>query len=58
MTDRLIQFDHILNIDLIDHLIITLKSYISFRSTKLMKELEQSLKFVPTYQGLEKIRKE
>ncbi|MBX4134201.1 hypothetical protein JMI89_11250 [Frischella sp. Ac48] len=42
----------------IDHLIITPKSYISFRSTKLMDELEQSLKYVPTYQVVERIRKE
>ncbi|MCX8671437.1 hypothetical protein J3U22_05265 [Gilliamella sp. B2865] len=42
----------------IDHLIITPKSYISFRSTKLMDDLEQSLKYVPTYQVVERIRKE
>ncbi|WP_294827601.1 JAB domain-containing protein [uncultured Gilliamella sp.] len=58
ITDRLIQVGRILNIDLIDHLIITPKSYISFRSTKLMDELEQSLKYVPTYQVIERIRKE
>lgn len=58
ITDRLIQVSHILNIDLIDHLIITPKTYISFRSTKLMDELEQSLKYVPTYQVIERIRKE
>ena len=58
ITDRLIQVGRILNIDLIDHLIITPKSYISFCSTKLMDELEQSLKYVPTYQVVERIRKE
>ena len=58
ITDRLIQVGRILNIDLIDHLIITPKSYISFRSTKLMDELEKSLKYVPTYQVIERIRKE
>lgn len=58
ITDRLIQVGRILNIDLIDHLIITPKTYISFRSTKLMDELEQSLKYVPTYQVVERIRKE
>lgn len=58
ITDRLIQVGRILNIDLIDHLIITPKSYISFRSTKLMDELEQSLKYVTTYQVVERIRKE
>ena len=30
ITDRLIQVGHILNINLIDHLIINPKSYISF----------------------------
>ncbi|MCX8665228.1 MULTISPECIES: JAB domain-containing protein [unclassified Gilliamella] len=58
ITDRLIQVGRILNINLIDHLIITPKTYISFRSTKLMDELEQSLKYVPTYQVVERIRKE
>ncbi|MCX8583740.1 MULTISPECIES: hypothetical protein [unclassified Gilliamella] len=42
----------------IDHLIIAPKSYISSRSTKLMDELEQSLKYVPTYQVVERIRNE
>ncbi|WP_294964887.1 JAB domain-containing protein [uncultured Gilliamella sp.] len=58
ITDRLIQVGRILNIDLIDHLIITPKTYISFRGTKLMEELEQSLKYVPTYQVIERIRRE
>ncbi len=58
ITDRLIQVGRILNIDLVDHLIITPKSYISFRSTRLMDELEQSLKYVPTYQVIERIRRE
>lgn len=58
ITDRLIQVGRILNIDLVDHLIITPKSYISFRSTKLMDELEKSLKYVPTYQVVERIRAE
>ncbi|MCX8597453.1 MULTISPECIES: JAB domain-containing protein [unclassified Gilliamella] len=57
ITDRLIQVGRILNIDLIDHLIITPKSYISFRRAKLMDELEPSLKYVPTYQVVERIRK-
>ena len=58
ITDRLIQVGRILNIDLIDHLIITPTTYISFRSIKLMDELEQSLKYVPTFQVIERIRKE
>ncbi len=58
ITDRLIQVGRILNIDLVDHLIITPTTYISFRSIKLMEELEQSLKYVPTFQVIERIRKE
>ncbi|MDF7666770.1 JAB domain-containing protein [Orbaceae bacterium ESL0727] len=58
ITDRLIQVGRILNIELVDHLIITPKQYISFRQIDLMEELEQSLKYVPTYQVIEKIRKE
>lgn len=58
ITDCLIQVGRILNIDLIDHLIITPTTYISFRSIKLMDELEQSLKYVPTFQVIERIRKE
>jgi DNA repair protein RadC len=58
ITNRLIQVAHILNIELTDHLIITPKTYISFRNIKLMAELEQSLKYVPTYQVVERIRKQ
>lgn len=58
ITDRLIQVGRILNIELVDHLIITPTTYISFRSIKLMDELEHSLKYVPTYQVIERIRKE
>ena len=58
ITDRLIQVGRILNIDLVDHLIITPKTYISFACIKLMEELEQSLKYVPTYQVVERIRRE
>ncbi|PIT13262.1 JAB domain-containing protein [Snodgrassella alvi] len=57
-TDRLIQVARILNIELTDHLIITPRSYISFRTIRLMEELEQSLKYVPPYQVVERIRKE
>ncbi|PXZ07208.1 DNA repair protein [Gilliamella apicola] len=58
ITDRLIQVGRILNIEFIDHLIISPLSYISFRSIGLMDELEKSLKYVPTYQVVEQIRKE
>lgn len=58
ITDRLIQVGRILNIEFVDHLIISSESYTSFRSIGLMDELEKSLKYVPTYQVVEQIRKE
>lgn len=58
ITDRLIQVGRILNIQLIDHLIISTEDYQSFRALGLMDELENSLKYVPTYQAVEKVRKE
>ncbi|GAA5105690.1 hypothetical protein GCM10023211_04710 [Orbus sasakiae] len=58
ITDRLIQVGRILNVAVIDHLIITPEHYVSFRQIDLMDELEQSLKYVPTYQVVEQIRKE
>jgi DNA repair protein RadC len=58
ITDRLIQVGRILNIEFVDHLIISPETYISFRSIGLMDELEASLKYVPTYQVVEMIRKE
>ncbi len=58
VTDRLIQVGRILNIELVDHLIISPISYVSFRSIKLMDMLEKSLKYVPTYQIVEQIRQE
>lgn len=44
--------------DVTDRLIISLISYLSFRSIELMDELERSLKYVLTYQIFEQIRKE
>ncbi|WP_127959725.1 JAB domain-containing protein [Serratia microhaemolytica] len=58
ITDRLIQVGRILNISLDDHLVISTKEYLSFRRAGLMTELEASLKYVPTYQIIEQIRKQ
>ena len=58
ITDRLIQVGRILNIHLVDHLIISTEAYETFRGMGLMDELEKSLKYVPTYQVIEQIRKE
>ncbi|MGL4667637.1 MAG: JAB domain-containing protein, partial [Saezia sp.] len=58
ITDRLIQVGKILNIQLLDHFIISPTSYVSLASMGLMAALEKSLKYVPTYQLIEQIRKE
>lgn len=57
-TDRLIQVGKIIDIRVEDHMIISPKTYISFKTTGLMDELKKSIKFVPTYQLIEQIRKE
>jgi DNA repair protein RadC len=57
-TDRLIQVGKILNIKLLDHLIISTEKYMSFENVGLMTELEQSVKYVPTYQIQERIREQ
>lgn len=57
-TDRLIQVGKIIDIKVEDHMIISPKTYISFKATGLMDELEKSIKFVPTYQLIEQVRKE
>jgi DNA repair protein RadC len=58
ITDRLIQVGNIVNIQVIDHLIITDKTYNSFSDTGIMNELERSTKYVPPYILQERIKKE
>lgn len=58
ITDRLIQVGNILNIEVIDHLIITTKDYMSFADTGLMEELAKSVNWVPGFELVEKIRRE
>ncbi|MEI7222896.1 JAB domain-containing protein, partial [Pectobacterium carotovorum] len=58
ITDRLIQVGRILNIEFVDHLIITPIEFLSFRAEGIMDKLEVSLKYVPTYQIIDQIRKE
>jgi len=57
-TDRMIQVGKIVGTPVLDHLIITERSYLSFNDVGLMEELEQSTKYIPPYQLVEKIRKE
>ena len=58
ITDRLIQVGNIVDIEVIDHLIISLKGYYSFQKSGLLEELKLSEKWVPRYVEKEKIRKE
>jgi DNA repair protein RadC len=58
ITDRLIQVGNIINIEVIDHLIITEKTYNSFSDSGLLRELERSTKYVPPYMLQERIKKE
>lgn len=57
-TDRMIQVGRIVNTPVIDHLIISNKSYASFKDIGLMDELAKSIKYVPPYQLVDKIKKE
>lgn len=58
ITDRLIQVGNIINIKVLDHLIISEKSYHSFSDSGLMAELERSTKYVPKYILMERMKKE
>jgi DNA repair protein RadC len=58
ITDRLIQVGNIINIKVLDHLIITDKTYNSFSDTGLMHELERSTKYVPKYILQQRLKKE
>ncbi len=58
MTDRLIQVGRILNIQAIDHLIISPKTFLSFADIGLMDELEQSTKWVPQFELIARIKAE
>lgn len=58
VTDRLIQVGRILNIEAIDHLIISTKSYLSFADTGLFENLKRSTKWVPQYELIERIKAE
>ena len=49
ITDRLIQVGRIINIPVVDHLIISTTSYLSFVEVYLMKYLEKSIQYVPSY---------
>tara|TARA_R110002124_G_scaffold287117_2_gene470529 strand:+ start:2116 stop:2745 length:630 start_codon:yes stop_codon:yes gene_type:complete len=50
ITDRLIQVGKIMNVPVLDHLIITEKTFFSFADSGLLAELELSTKYVPAYE--------
>ena len=58
ITDRLIQVGLIMQIPVIDHLIISEKSYFSFDASGLLLELAASTKYVPNYILKQRIKKE
>jgi len=58
LTDRLIQVGRIINIKVLDHLVISTTSFLSFADTGIMAELQQSLVWVPTYEVIRMIRQE
>ena len=57
-TDRMIQVGRIVGTPVLDHIIITERSYLSFKDLGIMEELAKSTKYVPPYELVEKIRAE
>ena len=49
VTDRMIQVGKIVNTPVLDHLIISTESYMSFEEESLMEELAKSTKYVPHF---------
>ncbi len=58
ITDRLIQVGIIVSTEVLDHLIISEKSYLSFKDIGLFDELKKSTKYVPNYILQQRMRKE
>lgn len=58
LTDRLIQVGIIVDTPVLDHIIISEKSYMSFADIGLLDELEKSTKYVPAYELERRIRNE
>ena len=58
ISDRLIQVGIIVDTEVIEHLIISNKSYLSFKDIGLLDELKNSTKYVPKYVLEQRIRKE
>ena len=58
ISDRLIQVGIIVDTEVLDHLIISDKSYLSFKDIGLLNDLKKSTKYVPNYVLEQRIRKE
>ncbi|AZJ34118.1 JAB domain-containing protein [Tenacibaculum singaporense] len=58
ISDRLIQVGIIVDTEVVDHLIISDKSYLSFEDTGLLDELKKSTKYVPKYVLEQRLKKE
>ncbi len=58
VSDKLIQVGIIVDTEVIDHLIISDKSYLSFADTGLLDELKKSTKYVPKYVLEQRFKKE
>jgi DNA repair protein RadC len=58
VTDRMIQVGNIVNVEVLDHLIITELYFYSFKDEGLMAELKRSTKWVPTFIEIDRIKKE
>lgn len=54
VTDRIIQVGKFVDIPVLDHMIISDKSYYSFADSGVLSELEMSLKYVPVYMQKDK----
>jgi len=58
ISDRLIQVGIIVDTEVLDHLIISDKSYLSFADTGLLNQLKESTKYVPKYVLEQQLKKE
>lgn len=58
LTDRLMQVGNIIEIEVIDHLIITEQQYYSFAGSGLLEQLRSSTLYIPDYQLRENLKKE
>ena len=57
VTDRMIQVGKILYTPVLDHLVISMRTYLSFLDAGIMEELEESTKREPSYVTQERIRR-